>query len=342
MAEQEVSVYRDQLQEVDRDLERGVIAPAEAEAARTEIARRLIRADADGRGAPALGAAQAPRRASALAAVVVMPVLAVGLYVALGSPDMPDAPLAARLSAPADEQDMAVLLARVEQHLAGNPDDLRGWQVVAPVYLRLGQLDAAVVAFGNIARLAGSNVETEGDLGETIVRANGGQVTGDAQAAFARALADDPKDIRARFYMALADSQAGRRVEAAAALGAILDEAPPGATWADGIRQVLAELDAPAPEARPGPSAEDVAAAEGMSAGDRSTMIEGMVSQLAERLQAEPNDAEGWARLVRSYMVLGRQDEARAALEDARSALSGATDKLALVESEARATGLIQ
>jgi cytochrome c-type biogenesis protein CcmH len=347
MAEQEMSVYRDQLQEVDRDLERGVIAPAEAEAARTEIARRLIRADADQRKAPALGAAERPRGAAAFAAVVAMPVLAVGLYVGLGSPDLPDAPLAARLSAPADEQDMAVLLARVEQHLAANPDDLRGWQVVAPVHLRLGQLDAAVVAFRNIARLAGSDAGTEGDLGETIVRANGGQVTGDAQAAFTRALADDPRDVRARFYMALADSQAGRRTEAAAALGAILDEAPPGATWTAGIRQVLAELDVPAPAAAaapvaPGPTADDVAAAAGMSADDRATMIEGMVSQLAERLAAEPNDAEGWARLVRSYMVLGRQDEARAALEDARSALSGAADKLALVEDEARAAGLIQ
>lgn len=342
MAEQEMSVYRDQLQEVDRDLERGVIAPVEAEAARTEIARRLIRADAARQAAPDLRSAETPRRAAALAAVVVMPVLAIGLYVGLGSPDMPDAPLAARLSAPADQQDMAVLLARVEQHLAEQPDDLRGWQVVAPVYVRLGQMDAAVVAFRNIARLAGSDAQTEGDLGEAIVRGNGGQVTGDAQAAFARALADDPKDVRARFYIALADAQAGRREQAAAALGALIDEAPPGATWTAGIRQVLAEIDAPAASTQPGPTADDVAAAAGMTDDDRSTMIEGMVTQLAERLQAEPNDAEGWARLVRSYMVLGRQDEARAALEDARSALAGAADKLALVESEARATGLIQ
>jgi cytochrome c-type biogenesis protein CcmH len=237
---------------------------------------------------------------------------------------------------------MAVLLDRVEQHLAANPDDLRGWQVVAPVYVRVGRDADAVTAFGNILRLAGSDVRTEGDFGEALVRANQGLVGADARAAFERALADDPKDVRARFYLALGDGQAGRKDEAAAALRSLIAEAPPGATWTDGIRQVLAQIEARPAATGAGPTAEDVEAAEGMSAGDRSTMIESMVAQLADRLQAEPNDAEGWARLVRSYMVLGRESDARAALEDARTALAGAADKLALVENEARATGLIQ
>jgi len=342
MAEQEVSVYRDQLEELDRDLERGVVAPAEAEAARTEIARRLIRADAARQGADALGGGEMPRRVAAAAAVVGIPVLALGLYVSLGSPQLPDAPLAARLSAPADEQDMAVLLARVEAHLAANPDDARGWQVLAPVYVRLGQNDDAAVAFGNIVRLLGSNASTEGDLGEAIVRANQGAVTAEARGAFERAVKDDPRDVRARFYLALGDGQAGRTDEAAAAIRALIAEAPPGAGWVGGLTQVLAELEADGAVPQPGPTTADVEAAGAMSDADRAGMIEGMVAQLAERLETEPDDAEGWARLVRSYMVLGRRDDARAALDEARSALAGAADKLALVESEARATGLIQ
>ena len=339
MAEQEVSVYRDQLGEVDRDLARGVIAPTEAGAARTEIARRLIKADAALQSAAPLASDPTSRRMAAIGAIVLMPALAIGLYIALGSPEMPDQPLEARLSVPASEQDMAVLMDRVERHLVANPDDARGWQVVAPVYVRLGRYDDAVIALGNIARLVGSNVQTEGDLGEAIVRANDGLVTAEARSAFERAMKDDPRDIRSRFYLALGDGQAGRRDAAATALRGLIAEAPPGATWTGGMRQVLAEMeDAPAP----GPTAEDVQAAESLSADDRSAMIEGMVSQLADRLQAEPNDAEGWVRLVRSYMVLGRKDDARAALDDARAALSGAADKLALVENEARATGLIQ
>ena len=105
---------------------------------------------------------------------------------------------------------------------------------------------------------------------------------------------------------------------------------------------MLAQFEADAPGSQPGPTAADVEAAGDLAPEDRTAMIEGMVAQLAERLEAEPGDAEGWARLVRSYMVLGRPDDARAALEDARKALAGAGDKLALVEGEARATGLIQ
>jgi cytochrome c-type biogenesis protein CcmH len=237
---------------------------------------------------------------------------------------------------------MAVLLARVEAHLADNPHDARGWQVLAPVYVRLGRNEDAATAFGNIARLLGSNATTEGDLGEAIVRANQGAVTAEARAAFQRAVGDDPRDIRARFYLALAEGQSGRSDAAAAAIRGLIAEAPPGAAWVGGMRQVLAELDAGGPTTPPGPTAADVEAAGAMSDEDRAGMIEGMVAQLAERLEAEPDDAEGWARLVRSYMVLGRRDDARAALDEARSALAGAADKLALVESEARATGLIQ
>ena len=124
---------------------------------------------------------------------------------------------------------------------------------------------------------------------------------------------------------------------------ALIAEAPPGAAWVGGMNQVLAELGGRRAGPRsPGPTAADVEAAGTMSDTDRTGMIEGMVAQLAERLEAEPDDAEGWARLVRSYMVLGRPDDARAALDEARTALAGAADKLALVESEARATGLIQ
>jgi cytochrome c-type biogenesis protein CcmH len=346
MADGEVSVYRDQLDEVALDVDRGLIGPAEAEAARAEIARRLIRADAarqnsgDAHAEEALAEGERPRRLAALAAVVVMPVLAVGLYVGLGSPELPDAPLAARLAAPPEAQDTAVLVAEVERHLAASPDDVRGWQVIAPVYVRLGRNQEAVTAFRHIVRLLGSNAEAEGDLGEAIVRANDGLVTAEAKAAFERAAKSDPKAVRPRFYLALAEAQEGDTASAAAAIRALIAESPE-ASWVSGMRAVLAEIEA-VPDMSPGPSAEEVAAAEAMAPEDRVAMIEGMVAQLAARLEDEPGDAEGWARLVRSYMVLGRPEEARAALERARKALAASADKLALVEREARATGLIQ
>ncbi len=351
MAEHEVSVYRDQLDEIDRDRERGVIRGDEAEAARTEIARRLIRAGSAEDGKDANAAGEAPRRIAALAAVIAMPVLALGLYLLVGSPTIPDAPLAARLAAPPDQQDMAVLIARVEAHLAGNPDDAQGWQVLAPVYVRLGRNDDAVRAYSNLVRLLGSNADTEGDLGEAIVRANQGMVTAEAHAAFERAAKADPSAVRPRFYLALGLAQEGNTVEAANQMRALIAGAPPDAPWVAVVNDMLARLEAaPSPGGRtstasaglPGPSAGDVAAASSLSSEDRSAMIEGMVGKLAESLKSEPDNAEGWARLVRSYMVLGRPDDARAALGQARSALAGKTDKLALVETRGDAAGLTQ
>lgn len=339
LAEQEVSVYRDQLKEVDRDVERRLIGDQEAEAARTEIARRLIKADSARSATPDSGEKDWPRRIAAVGVVVVLPVLTIGLYLFVGSPGLLDAPLEARRTAPAAEQDTAALIARVEEHLSNNPDDAEGWALLAPIYVRLGQYDDAILAYEAIIRVEGSTADTEAALGETIVRANEGRVTAQARAAFERSVALDPTIVGPRFYLALALGQEGRAEEAAEALEALLADAPPDAPWIVPVRNALARLGTTA-EPVPGPTAADVEAASEMAPEDRAAMIEGMVAQLAERLEEEPDDAEGWARLVRSYMVLGRPDEASSALDKARAALDGDTRKLAIVESEAAAAGV--
>jgi len=339
LAGQEVSVYRDQLREIERDVERGVIPESEAEAARTEIARRLIKADASKSDGAPEATSKRPRQIAAWAAVVGMPLLAIGLYLFVGSPNLPDDPLEARMTAPPGESDTAALIARVEDHLAAHPDDGQGWAVLAPVYVRLGRYDDAVTAYGNAVRLLGSTAEREAALGEAIVQANQGIVTKEAEAAFRRAEALDRSLIGPRFYMALAFGQQGHTQEAIEALQALLAEAPSGAPWIAPVRATLDRLQSVA-AAAPGPTAGDVEAAANLAPEDRLAMIEGMVAQLADRLKTQPDDAEGWARLVRSYMVLGRPDDARTALADARVALAGEPDKLATVESEAKAVGL--
>lgn len=342
-----VSIYRDQLGEVARDVESGLIAEGEAAAARTEIARRLIHAAES----PDKGETPSDRRRSLAAgiAIVAVPVIAVALYVGLGSPNLPDAPLSARLSGPTETQDIGVLIGRVEAHLAANPNDGAGWEVIAPVYVRLGRFDEAARAYGNVIRILGSNATREANLGEALVRADDGVVTGEAQAAFRRSLALDPGGVLPRFYLALALGQQGKTAEAAVALRALIAEGPPTAPWVPLVKDVLAGLESgegakpQPPQAQgPGPTAADVEAAAGMSAADRTAMIEGMVAQLAARLETDPGDAAGWARLVRSYMVLGRQADASAALAKARTALAGRADKVALVEAEAKAAGVTE
>ena len=332
----DVAIYRDQLGEIDRDLARGVMAESEAAAARTEIARRLIRADSESDVKPA-----SPERSRKIAAalIVAVPVAAAALYLLIGSPAYQGQPLASRPVAPTT-QDIGTLVAAVEAHLAAAPDDGKGWEVIAPVYVRLGRHDDAVRAYSNTIRILGSTAAREADLGEAMVRASGGTVTAVARAAFERAHGLAPDEPRPRFYLALALQQDGPAGEAIAAWQALLEDAPAGAPWVPIARDQLAALEGAAPV--PGPSAEDVEAAAEMSPEDRNAMIEGMVASLAARLADEPDDADGWARLIRSYMVLGRPDDARAAMVQARAVFADDPAGRAVVDAAAREAGLTE
>jgi cytochrome c-type biogenesis protein CcmI len=138
----EAVVYGDQLQEIDRDVASGLIGKAEAEAARSEIGRRLL-AVADQDAVAALRPSMPWRRAAAGLALVGLPLLAVGIYLPLGSPRLGDFPLALRSRAPDAAQPLEALVNQVEQHLEKNPTDGRGWNVLAPVLLRSGPFATA-------------------------------------------------------------------------------------------------------------------------------------------------------------------------------------------------------
>lgn len=207
--EADLAVYRDQLGEIERDRVRGVIGEPELEAARIEVSRRLIAAGDRATDATAPGA-QLRRRIAAVVALAGVPLIAFGLYSAVGSPGMPDAPLQARLAKPPQQQDVAILVQRIEMHLASNPNDARGWEVLAPIYLRLGRAQDAVKARANILQLQGSNAAREADLGEAHVAAAGGIVDAAARAAFERALQKDPENAKAKFFLDFAEKQKSR------------------------------------------------------------------------------------------------------------------------------------
>lgn len=333
----ELEVYRDQIREIARDRSAGLVGAAEAEAAQVEVSRRLLaaaEAAAKAAGAPMRGSAVG-RRVTAFATLLALPAGAAGLYLVLGSPNLPDLPLAARLDAPTAKADVALekrslgsLLAQIETHLAGNPEDGRGWEVVGPVYMRLGRFDDALKARRNALRLLGSNAKREADLGETLVAAANGIVTADAKAAFDRAVAIEPRDVRARFFIGLAAEQDGTPAAAAAIWRDLLDQAPANAPWVPLVKQALARAQGRPEVPAPGPTAEDVAQAGELSADQQTQMVRGMVARLAERLKRDGSDVEGWLRLVRAYAVLGEHDKARSAVEDARRALAGDPDKL--------------
>lgn len=337
----ELAVYRDQLAELERDREGGLIGADEAEYAKAEIGRRLLAA-AGGRQDENTDAAS-PRSLSATALVVIclVPAIGLSLYLNLGSPNLPDQPLAARLANPGNN--MALLVAKAEQHLAQNPEDGSGWDLLAPIYFKAMRLGDAELAYRNAIRLLGVSPERLAGLGETLVASNDGIVVEDARLAFEESVRLQRDNPRARFYVALGLEQAGRQDEARAAFEAIAAESPPDAPWMELIRQHIAATGgtpAAVAEAPRGPSSEDVAAVAGMSAGDRQEMIRGMVEGLAARLDENPNNLEGWLQLVRSYSVLGDKDSAAQAVKTGLETFPAEGDEGRRLVALAREMGL--
>jgi cytochrome c-type biogenesis protein CcmH len=334
----DVAVYRDQIDEIARDRATGLIGEAEAEAARVEVSRRLIAAaDAAETQAEPKPGATVRRRVAAVAVLVLVPVIAAATYLSFGSPQLPGQPLASRANTPAQDRSLEGLVAQVEAHLARNPEDGRGWEVVAPVYLRLGRFDDAVKARRNALRLNGANADREADLAEALLAASNGVITDEAKAGFERALARDATHIKARYFLGLSAEQDGDRAGAATIWRAMLKDAPPLAPWVPLVRQALARVDsAPAP----GPTQEDIAAAQSMAPDEQAAMVRGMVERLAARLKQDGSDVEGWLRLVRAYTVLGDKERARQAANDARRAIGTDADKLRRLDELAKTLGL--
>jgi cytochrome c-type biogenesis protein CcmH len=326
----EAAVYRDQLGEIERDSARGTIGAAEAEAARVEVARRLIAASEQDKQIEDTGrGARIRRRIVAVAALVLLPLAAGTLYLGFGRPDLPDLPLAERdasaVAADPAGQPVDDLVRRVEEELQKRPEDGQGWDVIAPVYLRNGEAAKAATAFGNAIRLLGSSAEREAGLGEALTLAAQGQVTPEAKAAFEKAAALDPDQPRARFYLARQAEQAGDTAKAADIYRGMLKDAPADAPWRGMVGQALAATALGAEGQMP---AVDPKQLEGVSPDQRLATIRGMVDGLAARLNSEPGDLGGQLRLIRAWTMMGENDKARAQADAARAAFANNPDAL--------------
>lgn len=346
------AVYRDQLSEIEAEHARGLIGDAEAEAARVEIARRLL-ATAEPESHLAK---QAPRSASlatvAMSVAAALPVLAIATYLAIGAPNMPGLPHASRVAPPGSPPAVAELVAKVEARLREQPEDGRGWDVIAPVYLRLGRYAEASDAFSRALRLLGESPERLAGLAESHVLANDGVVTETARTSYVRLQELAPERVEPRFWLAVAAEQDGRFEEAAASYEKLLTEGDASAAWRPTVverwraaRTRLGQATEPIPAGKatavaPKLAKEDVDAAQAMSPEARKQMIEGMVAGLDQRLSQNGRDLEGWQRLIRAYVVLGRREEALGALGRARAALAEEAQSLEVLGVFAKSLGL--
>jgi cytochrome c-type biogenesis protein CcmH len=328
------SVFRDQLAELESDLARGAIAPADAEAARNELSRRLLAASGVETALPRL---QTGGRWIALAGSLIVPFVALPLYLQYGTPHMPDVPLSVRLANAEQTGDFDALVAKAELHLDQHPDDLNGWLVLAPSYKRVGRWADAARAYGRILDLRPPTAETIADYGEMLVYANQGLVSSEAARAFAEALKSDPQLPKARYFNAVGLRQEGKLTQARAALEALLADTPPDAPWRKTVVADLKDLHSAAPAL----GKDQMAAGDNMSAADRAAMIRSMVDGLEEKLKSDPANLEGWQRLIRSRTVLGETDKAKAALATARQQFKDAPDALATLDGLAKELDLL-
>lgn len=348
-----VAVYRDQLAEIDTDVARGVIDAAEAEAARIEISRRLL-ALAD---APGADKGEAVRKAGpksrvpppvglqrlTLAVAAAVPVLTLALYLVYGAPGRPGMPHSEVVESMARQQQLAstqvqTLISQVETRLRESPQDGKGWDVIAPVYFKVGRFGDAANAFQQAMRLLGENVTRLNGFADATVFAADGIVGEEARKAYERVLVLDAKRYEPRFWLALAKEQDGNLPAARADYQKLLAEAPADAPWRSAVEERVA-LVTQRLEGK-GPSADQMEAAKDMDPADRQRMIEGMVAGLAERLKTNGKDLAGWLRLVRAYSVLNKPEAAKAALADARKALAGDDKALAQLTQLALSLGL--
>ena len=355
-AEYDLAIYRDQMRELEEEIAQGLISEDAAERARNEIARRILAADEARRQAQRqLDEGRSGTVLASVVAALLVPVVAVVIYVQKGQPGRPDMPLKQRLAEAAQNNDLPALVRRAEEKLRKEPDNVVGWMALAPAYERLGQLDKAINAWRRAIALS---KEPSADLydayGEALVRAAGGKVTPEAAKAFRAAQKLKPGDPMSRYYLAIADLQAGHKQKALKALKSLLADLPPDVPARAVIARQVAALakdlgeSAPAPSsakmAATGPSSdvvrERMKAMANASPQERMAMIRAMVEGLDARLKENPNDPAGWLRLIRARKVLGEDDKAKEALARARKALSGDAEALKKIEALAARLGI--
>lgn len=327
-----VDVYKDQLDAIARDEAAGAVDASAAMELRAEIERRIL-----GAPAPTPTAAAASVQFDRITAAMVALIVVVGsavLYAATGAPQIQSAAHGGSVPAtatPAEQSllDVDTMIERLRARLVDSPNDAEGWRMLGWSYFETSHFPEAVEAYRRAVSLAPQEVSYQSALAEAVTLANDGVVGAATRREFQAVLSRDPNDERAHYYLALAKLQSGD------ARGAIDDwivsvrASAPDSAWAPRMRE-SAEAAARqigldiAGRMPPAPSASMTTAPQSspnIAAPEVSQQsIEGMVDGLEQRLAQNPADADGWIRLMRSRMVLGQPDRARAALSRALQA----------------------
>jgi cytochrome c-type biogenesis protein CcmH len=326
---QEITIFADQLAELEREVAAGLVSAEAAAATKIEIERRILASGERTDRKPASATAASARMIAVVLVASLAPLAAFAIYFATGAPNEPSHPYIAAKDSSADTTmaagEMTDLVAKLAAKLEQEPQNIEGWKLLARSYGALERPADAAAAYGRAYELDPNDHGLTADYAEALVQAADGKVPPQAQELLARANQGDPSAPKPRFYLAIAKAQAGQPRDALAMLKSLQRDSPEGAPWLAAVQERIdaiakdasidhAEIESQsvAPIAQPaGPSAEDVQAAQSMTPEQQQEMIRGMVEGLAKRLEANPNDLDGWKRLGQSYFVLKEPVKAR-------------------------------
>ncbi len=323
------AIFVDQMAELERDVARGVVSAADADAARIEIKKNILRQAQKAQSGPLV--ATRGSQIGLWIAILFVPVAAVGYYSQFGNPALSRIAVAEQKKAREENARIVALTGqlktRLETDAEGGPSD--GWMLLGQTYMRLGRFGDAAASFRIVSDREDATSAVFSMLTEALVAQENGIITPAAEAAINEAAARDASNPAVTYYRALALQQAGMSAAAHDLIVARLDAADGYYPWmdtlvaqanriGDGIGRDPISLARFAPMlSGRGPNAEDVAAAEEMSPEVRAAFIQSMVEGLADRLQDEPEDLDGWLQLGRAYTVLGNVQGAKDAYQNA-------------------------
>lgn len=313
------AILHDQLDEVDRDVARGLISADDGRSAQVEIRRRIIAVD---RGRVGTTIEVEIGTGAMIGAGLFVPIAAIALYMIIGLPTIPSAAFAQRSEERAVIADQnkftQQLLTRLETAEDGGAT--KDWLLLADTYMRTGNFAGAADAFNRVLECEEATFAEFNGFAEALILQENGHVTPVAERALDRSLQMEPKNVSGVFYKSFALDQAGQDEDAYALLTSQLNTAKGPQSW---MKPFIAranfygrKLDLPpiAPAdylpTISGPTVEDAEVASSLSAEERNALIVSMVERLAMRLEEKPEDLKGWLQLARAYLVLGNETEA--------------------------------
>jgi len=325
------AVLLDQLSEIKRDVERGIISATDAQAAELEIKRRILIESRSASGSTERVAGDG--RVTLILSAIFVPVMAVGYYANMGSPQISGVAFAQRADERQQAAEITELSSRIFEKLTNDPQGgpSEGWVLLGQTYSKMGRYEDAAAAFEVVSQRPEAGSAVFSMLAEALIYANQGVATPDAMQAVEMALALDAFNPAATFYMAVALSQTGEASQAYDLLVARLNNADAYAPWMESFlveaNRIGADLNKKpflleqSASVAPGPTRADIANAQDMTDKDRQAFITSMVARLASRLEDEPDDLDGWIRLGGAYVVLGDTPNATVAYQRAQDLL---------------------